>query len=139
MKIVMPPPTATAVPLQTVLDRVISHPTLPPSRKRDLASAVRCYGKLVDQPLASVALDLAAIRHTLDRIVPPRALISAKRFANIRSDLAAAIEASGVHPMLMTARVVLDRGLPVSADRPARRRSVRLANAEIITRHQSSP
>ena len=49
MKIVPPPLTTTAVTLQTVLDRVISHPTLPPTRKLDLASAVRCYANLIDQ------------------------------------------------------------------------------------------
>jgi len=108
MKIDPPPPTTIAVTLQAVLDRIVGNPELSPRRKRDLLSAVRSYAKLLDQPPAAIPLDLAAIRHTLDRIVPPRALISAKRFANIRSDTAAAIEASGVHPMLMTARVVLD-------------------------------
>ena len=121
MKIVPPPPTTTAVTLQTVLDRVLSHPTLQPTRKRDLASAVRCYAKLIDQPLASVPLDLAAIRHTLDAAVPPKAIISAKRWANLRTDLVAAIAASELQPMLITAGIKLTEAWrQLLADAPQR-------------------
>ena len=41
-------------------------------------------------------------------MVPARAKVSRKRWANLRSDLAAAIEASGLRPMLKTADVELD-------------------------------
>jgi integrase len=41
-------------------------------------------------------------------MMPARAQISAKRWANLRSDLAAAIEASGLRPMLKTAGLDLD-------------------------------
>ena len=41
-------------------------------------------------------------------MVPARAKISRKRWANLRSDLAAAIEASGLLPMLKTADLDLD-------------------------------
>jgi hypothetical protein len=47
-----------------------------------------------------VSLDLAAIRSVLDLMVPIQAKISRKRWANLRSDLSAAIGASGLCPML---------------------------------------
>lgn len=62
----------------------------------------------MDQPPAAIPIDLAAIRQSLDRMVPARAKISPKRWANIRSDLAAAIDASGLRPMLKTAGVELN-------------------------------
>ena len=55
-------------------------------------------------------------------MVPAQAKVSRKRWANLRSDLAAAIDASGLLPMLKTAGVELDRRLeePVTgAHRPA--------------------
>src|ERR1700733_5303681 len=107
MKIDSLPQEAFLVSLQTVLDRLSSHPELTPARKRDMRSAVNCYAKLVDQPPAAIPLDLAAIRQKLDKIVPAWMKISRKRWANIRSDLAAAIDASGLRPMLITARIEL--------------------------------
>ena len=50
-------------------------------------------------------MDLAAIRKTLDGVVPMQAKVSRKRWANLRSDLAAAIATSGLQPMLKTAGV----------------------------------
>ena len=100
------PPPAT---LQTVLDRLAGNARLSDSRRRDLRSAVRSFAKLREQPPAAIPLDLADIRHTLDRMVPARAQISAKRWANLRSDLAAAIEASGLRPMLRTSDVEVDQ------------------------------
>jgi integrase len=107
MKIDPLPQTATPVTLQTVLDRLATHPGLAPSRRRDLRSAVTSFARLRDQPPAAVVLNLDDLRRTLDTIVPARAKISPKRWANIRSDLAAAIDASG-RPMLKTAEIELD-------------------------------
>lgn len=108
MKIERVPQMTTAVTLQTVLDCLSANPGLTVGRKRDLRSAVSCFAKLMDQPPAAVPMDLAAIRKSLDRMVPARARISPKRWANIRSDLAAAIDASGLRPMLETAGVELN-------------------------------
>jgi hypothetical protein len=102
------PQTATPATLQTVLDRLVGTGGLSPSRKRDLRSAVTSFAKLQGQPPAAVPLDLADIRQALDRMVPARAQISAKRWANLRSDLAAAIDAAGMQPMLRTAGIELD-------------------------------
>jgi hypothetical protein len=82
---------ASAVTLQEVFDRISATSGLSDTRKRDLRSSVAIYGKIVDRPLREIPLDLAAIRKTLDGVVPLQAKVSRKRWANLRSDLAAAI------------------------------------------------
>jgi integrase len=105
------PPEATApVTLQTILDRLAENDDLAGSRQRDLCSAVTSYARVRDLPPAAIGLDLAEIRHTLDDMLPSRAKVSPKRWANLRSDLAAAIAASGLRPMLKTADLHLDEG-----------------------------
>ena len=104
MNIAPHPQTTAPATLQHALDRLAGNGGLSPTRKRDLCSAVTCFAKLMGQPPAAIPLDLADIRRALDRMVPARAKISPKRWANLRSDLASAIEASGLRPMLKTAR-----------------------------------
>jgi integrase len=109
MKPTPPPQTPIPVTLQTVLDRLaLEAGDVPESRKRDLRSAILSYAKLKKQPPAAIPLDLAEIRQTLNRMVPARAQISRKRFANLRSDLARAIDASGLLTMLRTADLEVD-------------------------------
>jgi integrase len=102
------PRTAVPATLKDVVDRLIANPDLSDTRKRDLRSAVVTYGKLKDEVLSAIPLDLVAIRHTLDGMVPAQARVSRKRWANLRSDLAAALDASGLQPMLKTASIKLD-------------------------------
>jgi integrase len=104
------PQTTTATPatLQDVLDRLAADRGLPKTRSRDLRSAVTSYAKVIGQPCAAIPLDLAAIRGTLDKVAPARVNVSAKRWANMRSDLTAAIAASGLRPMVRTSDVPLD-------------------------------
>ena len=104
------PPPAMPATLKDVVDRLMANPDLSDTRKRDLRSAVVIYGKLKGEPLSALPLELAAIRRTLDGIVPAQAKVSRKRWANLRSDLAAALDASGLQPMLKTADVKLDAG-----------------------------
>lgn len=108
MKIGPLPQNVSSVTLQTVVDRLAANPGLSESRKRDLRSAVTGFAKLRGQPPAAIRLDLADIRQALDRMVPAQAQISDKRWANLRSDLTAAIAKSGVQPMLRTAGIELD-------------------------------
>jgi hypothetical protein len=68
-----------------------------------LKSALVTFAKIMDAPLNEIPLDLAAIRETLDGVVPLQAKVSRKRWINLRSDLAAAIAESGLLPMLKTA------------------------------------
>jgi integrase len=104
----LPKKPAAPATLQTVLDRLAGNAGPPDSRRRDLRSAILSFAKLREQPPAAIPLDLPAIRSTLDEIVPAQAKVSRKRWANLRSDLAAAIEASGLRPMVRTANVELD-------------------------------
>lgn len=127
MKINPLPQAASLVTLQTVLDRLSSQQGLSASRRRDLRSAVSCFAKLIDQPTAAIPLDLGAIRRKLDTIEPAWAKISRKRWANIRSDLVAAIHSSGLRPMLMTARIELDEDWHRLLAQADRRISLRLS------------
>ncbi len=105
MKRVSLPKTNTKVSLQDVIDRIAGNPDLSEVRKRDLRSAVVTFAKLSEKAPAMLPLDLGVIRTTLDGMVPARAQISRKRWANLRSDLAAAFDASGLQPMLKTVGV----------------------------------
>jgi integrase len=100
-------PTGVELTLQDLLDR-LGTADVADSRRRDLRSAVTSYAKLVEQEPASIPLELAELRRTLDCLVPAEAEVSAKRWANLRSDLAAAIDASGFMPMLKTADLPVD-------------------------------
>jgi hypothetical protein len=102
------PEIAVAATLQSVLDRLAVDHSLSEVRKRDLRSAVVSFAKLAEQPPPAIPLDVARIRRTLDSMAPAQAKISAKRWANLRSDLTAAIRASGLHPMLKTADFEMD-------------------------------
>jgi integrase len=116
-------PADTAVTLQTVLDRISSASNLSDTRKRDLRSAVTSFAKLTERSPAAIPLELPQIRETLDAVVPAAAKLSAKRWANLRSDLAAAIAASGLRRMLKTSNLRIDGAwapLLASADQRAR-------------------
>jgi integrase len=93
--------------LQDVLEGLVRNSSLSVTRLRDLRSAVTCFAALVDSSPPHVALDVAAIRSVLDLMVPIQAKVSRKRWVNLRSDLAAAIAASGLLPMLKTSRIEL--------------------------------
>ena len=103
------PPSKAAAPLMLlqVLERISANAELSDTRKRDLRSAVVIYGKIVGAPLGEIRLELAAIRETLDSVVPLQAKVTRKRWANLRSDLAAAIGVSGVQLMLKTSDIKL--------------------------------
>jgi len=98
----------TTATLQDVLDRIATNPAIAGTRKRDLRSAVLSFGKLVDKAASSIPLDLDQMRHVLDEAPGTLARVTAKRRANLRSDLAAAIETSGLHPMLRTSALEID-------------------------------
>jgi hypothetical protein len=107
MKIITQPSTTSEVTLQDVLDRLAST-DFGESRRRDLRSAVTCYARLVGKDPASIPLQLAEFRRTLDSLVPAEAGVSRKRWANFRSDLAAAVAGSGLVMMLNTKRLPVD-------------------------------
>jgi hypothetical protein len=64
-------PVGAQLTLQHVLGR-LAEASIAETRRRDLRSAVTSYAKLVGNEPAAIPLDLAAIRRTLDRMVPAR-------------------------------------------------------------------
>src|SRR4051794_29675878 len=77
--------------LQDVLDRIAANPTIAVTRKRDLRSAVLSFGKLDERAPSSIPLDLDELRRVLDDAAGSvTKVVSAKRRANLRSDLGAA-------------------------------------------------
>src|SRR4029079_14085658 len=93
--------------LKDVLAGVKGNEALSETRQRDLRSAVNSFAALIDSTPSLVPLDLSAIRSVLDLTLPIQAKVSRKRWANLRSDLAAAVDASGLIPMIKTASVEL--------------------------------
>jgi integrase len=112
----------TGPTLQDVLDGLASNSGLSDTRRRDLRSAVVSFAALMDSSPAYVSLDLALMRSVLDLMVPIQAKISRKRWANLRSDLSAAIAASGLLPMLKTSTVELSESWVSLFDRAQDRR-----------------
>ena len=107
MKHVPPIDAVGTSTLQDVLDQIASSTGINENRKRDLRSAIISYGKLTDRPPSSIGLDLAEIRHILDN-AGGVSKMSPKRQANLRSDLASAVDISGLLPMLRTSGIKLD-------------------------------
>ena len=90
------PPAPTLADVLTALE---TSPTLSVVRIRDLRSAISRSCALIGEEPGRTPLDLGHLRNRLNAINPVSAGISAKSFANIRSDLFAAIAASGMKPI----------------------------------------
>jgi integrase len=103
------PSIAIAGPLtlQSVLDQITNNTGINENRKRDLRSAIISYAKLTDRAPSSIELDLVEIRHVLDN-AGGVSKMSPKRQANLRSNLASAVDVSGLLPMLRTSGIKLD-------------------------------
>jgi integrase len=93
-------PEAGAEPmtLATVLAALERPGILSATRLRDLRSAVRRVADLLGNEPAAIAVDMDAIRGRLGTISPLAVGMTAKRFANVRSDFLAAVKACGVKP-----------------------------------------
>ena len=81
------------------------------TRLRDLKSAVKRVAALLGNEPAAIALDMGAISAGLAAVNPVAAGLTAKRFANIRSDFLAAAKASGVQPGQGRGQVAVEPGL----------------------------
>jgi integrase len=93
--------------LATVL-AVLQRPGAPAGKRlRDLQSAVRCVAKLLGNEPQIIALDMETISVGLGAISPFAAGMTAKRFANIKSDFVAAVKASGVKPVFAPVKKAL--------------------------------
>ena len=83
--------TFADVMMQISTDRALSA-----TRRRDLLSSVRCLFRLMEIEPAATPASPGAIRERLKRIHPVQANISAKRFANIKADVAFALRHLGL-------------------------------------------
>lgn len=84
--------------LAEVVERLPSITSLTNNRRRDLISACNSLGRLIGLPLKSIPTDVAVLRDTLVSVHPVQGRISTKRLSNIKSDLAAALQVTGVLP-----------------------------------------
>jgi integrase len=71
---------------------LISRSDLPKAKKLDIASAVRAIGKALGAELADIPAEPGLLRRRLDMISPEAIGFSPRRWANIRSLLARALE-----------------------------------------------
>src|SRR5215472_8680419 len=74
------------------------------TRLRDMQSAVTCVARLLGNEPEAIPLDMEAISAGLGAISPLAAGMTAKRFANIKSDFLAAVRASGVKAIPVPAK-----------------------------------
>jgi integrase len=100
-------PVAEPITLATVLAALERLGTLSATRLRDLRSAVKRVSILLGNDPGGVDLDLSAISARLATISPIAAGMTAKRFANIRSDFLAAVKASGLMPVRVETKKTL--------------------------------
>lgn len=92
-----PAPTETAAPqtLSEVIKRLTQNSVLPAKRKRDLISACNSIARLVGRSPHDLPADVPALRDLISTLHHVQAGTSRKRLANIRADLAAALETAG--------------------------------------------
>jgi integrase len=92
------PVPAKSSTLALVLDRLADRPGLSPTRRRDLCSAVRRVAHLLEEIPAAVELNLDVFRMRLKDLGPAPRGLTAKSFANLRSDFLGALKESGLLP-----------------------------------------
>lgn len=92
--------------LAEVLDRLQIAP-LSATRRRDLVSAVRRVGAMLDEPLDRIPADAPALRQRLAAIRPAKHAITPKTLQTLRSNLGAAIAETGVVRLARTAKTPL--------------------------------
>jgi integrase len=86
------------ITLQDVVNAVQASDALSATRRRDLRSAVTRVASLLGEDLERIPLDLPALSVKLAAVNPVAEGLTNKSFSNIRSDLIAAVKASGLKP-----------------------------------------
>ncbi len=84
--------------LAEVLRLIEADLDLSPTRRRDLASALRAIGKIAHQDLAAMPASFAHLRTLTTPHTAPGLGLSAKRWANIKAELAFALRRVGIAP-----------------------------------------
>src|SRR5215472_16638853 len=92
-------PNAEPINLAEVLAALDRASGLSGTRLRDLRSATKRVAILLGNEPAAIPLDIGEISAGLASVNPAALGLTAKRFANIRSDFLAAVKASGMKPL----------------------------------------
>jgi hypothetical protein len=127
--------------LQAVLD-ALAEREFTPNRRRDLRSAVTRVAKLLGDASARITLELPVLGARLAAISPIAVGLTPKSFSNIRSDLLAAVDASGLRPARSPAKALSPAWSELLAKLPKRREGIglsrlaRYASAQGITPQQ---
>jgi hypothetical protein len=82
--------------LDAILSALASAPGLTPTRRRDLASAVRRVASAIGHTPETTAADPGWLRPRIRRVVPAAVGISAKTWTNVISDFRAALHIAGI-------------------------------------------
>src|SRR5215207_5426955 len=85
----------------------VAQSSLSPTRQRDCLSALRRVADLLEQDLSALPADVGHLRERLAALNPASFGLSAHTWSNLRSNLFCAIEASGLQPVLRTAKIPL--------------------------------
>src|SRR5215218_8759552 len=104
--LINPFPLPSRATLADVAEQIASS-DLSPTRRRDCLSALRRVAGLLEQDLAAVPADVGHLRDRLATLHPASFGLSAHTWSNLRSNLFCAIEASGLQPVLRTAKTPL--------------------------------
>ncbi len=104
----MPDTTRLTLTLAEVITALQADPSLAPTRRRDLCSAVRRVAEMLERDPARLPASLPEIRRALADVTPAQAGVSTKTFQNLRSDLLAALRHVGANRHLGTARPPLN-------------------------------
>ena len=84
--------------LTEVLQLIEADLDLSPTRRRDLASALRAIGRIAHQDLAAMPASFAHLRTLTAPHTAATLGLSAKRWANIKAELAFALRRVGIAP-----------------------------------------
>lgn len=83
--------------LQALLEIILADGSLPPTRRRDMASSIRASGRIAGRPLAEIAADCETLNATVFPDVPQLVGLQPERFRNVVSGLRAALRHVGRH------------------------------------------
>jgi integrase len=103
----MPDTTRLTLTLADVIATLEADPSLAPTRRRDLCSAVRRVAGMLERDPGRLPASLLEIRRALADVTPVQAGVSKKTFQNIRSHLLAALHHVGANRHPAAARTPL--------------------------------
>src|SRR5450759_1929908 len=101
------PPAGAGASLADLERALQKNELLSATRRRDLRSAVARVAALLGDEPGHLPLDLAIIAAKLTAINPVAAGLTPKTLSNIRSDLLAAVRASGLQPVVVSSKAGL--------------------------------